>query len=124
MTDRHHFIDYVELTVTDLDAAQAFYEAAFGWRFTAYGPGYRGFKGPSGDREIGGMATGEVKPGGPLVILWSDDLEASAAAVEAAGGTIVQPIFGFPGGRRFQFADPAGNQLAVWGEPAAEEAGA
>jgi uncharacterized protein len=60
--------------------------------------------------------TPEVRAGGPLVILYSDDLEASAEAVTAAGGTVVEPISAFPGGRRFHFADPAGNELAVWSE--------
>ena len=109
----HHVIDYIEITVRDLAVAKAFYGAAFGWRFTDYAPVYAGIQGP--EREVGGLAQGEPRgPGGPLVILYSDDLEASVAAVEAAGGTITEAPFAFPGGRRFHFTDPSHNELAVW----------
>ena len=112
----HHGIDYIELTVTDLVASKRFYSAAFGWEFTDYGPTYCGIKGA--DREVGGFFEdpGQVRPGGPLVVLYSRDLEASHASVCAAGGEIVKPIFGFPGGRRFHFADPSGHVLAVYSE--------
>jgi hypothetical protein len=110
---QHHAIDYIELTVHDLAAAQAFYVAAFGWRFNDYGPGYAGIQGNG--REVGGLAQGQpAVGGGPLVILFSRDLEATVASVRAAGGTIVKEPYGFPGGRRFHFADPSGNELAVW----------
>jgi uncharacterized protein len=109
----HHTIDYIELTVRDVGAAKRFYGAAFGWSFTDYGPDYAGIKGP--DREVGGLARAdEMRGAGPLVILYSDDLEASVAAVKSAGGRILQPPYSFPGGRRFHFADPSGNELAVW----------
>ncbi len=114
MSHVHHTIDYIELTVSDMAAARAFYSAAFGWKFNDYGPEYTGIQGDGPDREVGGFTVGETTPGGPLVVLYSTDLEASAAAVEAAGGTIVKPIFSFPGGRRFQFTDPSGNELGVW----------
>jgi uncharacterized protein len=111
----HHTINYIELAVTDLEAAKAFYAAAFGWSFNDYGTDYAGIKGDGG--EVGGLRPDtEVRPGGPLVILYSNDLEASAEAVEAAGGGIVRPIYSFPGGRRFHFSDPAGNELAVWSD--------
>jgi len=112
----HHTIDYVEITVRDLTAAKAFYTSAFGWELTDYGPTYAGIVGAG--KEAGGLTVGEPKPGGPLVILYSDDLEASQAAVERAGGSITTPIFTFPGGRRFHFADPSGNELAVWSHAA------
>lgn len=109
----HHTIDYVELTVRDLAAAKRFYAGAFGWSFTDYGPAYAGIRGP--DRESGGLReSDEVRTTGPLVILYSDDLEASVAAVKAAGGQILVEPYAFPGGRRFHFADPSGNELAVW----------
>ena len=121
MTDhtghRHHAIDYVELTVLDLAEAQRFYADAFGWAFTAYGETYAGIRGQSGDpaAEVGGLAVGtEVRPGGPLVLLWSADLDRTLAAVEAAGGRVLQGPYDFPGGRRFHFADPSGNELGVW----------
>ncbi|MEM9453308.1 MAG: VOC family protein [Myxococcota bacterium] len=109
----HHAIDYIELSVTDLDAAKRFYAEAFGWSFNDYGPGYAGIQGPQ--REVGGLArVEEVTRGGPLVILFSEDLEGSVDAVKRAGGTIVKEPFSFPGGQRFHFADPSGNELAVW----------
>ncbi len=113
---QHHAIDYIEISVTDLAAAKRFYGAAFGWQFTDYGPTYVGIKGadPEGP-EMGGFAeTTEVRSGGPLVILFSQDLDASLAQVRAAGGTISTEPFDFPGGRRFHFVDPSGNELAVW----------
>lgn len=115
----HHALDYVEIGVTDLVAAKAFYGAAFGWGFTDYGPGpdYVGIHGPdgTGGREVGGLRLdAEVTPGGPLLLLYSADLEASVAAVRTAGGTVSQGPYDFPGGRRFHFRDPSGNELGVW----------
>jgi predicted enzyme related to lactoylglutathione lyase len=104
-------IDYVEFPARDLAAAKAFYGAAFGWTFTDYGPGYAAFN----EGLDGGFQT-EDGPQKPLVILYARDLEAMEAKVRAAGGTISKPIFSFPGGRRFHFTDPAGNELAVWSE--------
>lgn len=111
----HHAIDYVEIGVTDIDKAKAFYGSAFGWSLVDYGPDYAGIQGD--DREVGGLRRdSEVRAGGPLVIIFSEDLEGSQQAVTAAGGTILAPIYSFPGGRRFHFADPAGNELAVWSD--------
>jgi uncharacterized protein len=109
----HHAIDYIEFTVRDVGAAKRFYAAAFGWSFADYGPDYAGIRGPDG--EVGGLSRAdETRGAGPLVILYSEDLDASVAAVEAAGGRILKPPYSFPGGRRFHFADPSGNELAVW----------
>lgn len=109
----HHAIDYIELTVRDLAIAKRFYSDAFGWKFNDYAPVYAGIQGE--DREVGGLhQTDELRLGGPLVILFSDDLEQSLAAVRAAGGEILQEPYPFPGGRRFHFSDPSGNELAVW----------
>jgi predicted enzyme related to lactoylglutathione lyase len=115
----NHAIDYVEIAVADLDAAKAFYTTAFGWSLVDYGPEYAGIAGAG--RDVGGLRQhAKVQAGGPLVIIYSEDLDTSADAVIAAGGTIVKPIYEFPGGRRFHFADPAGNELAVWSDrPAA-----
>jgi predicted enzyme related to lactoylglutathione lyase len=108
-------IDYVELTVADVARAKAFYGAVFGWSFRDYGPDYCEF---ADGRLTGGFARGTPRGlGGALVILYGDDLEGLVAAVEAAGGRIVRPIFSFPGGRRFQFLDPDGTELAVWSRP-------
>ena len=115
-SSRHHSIDYIELTVTDLGAATAFYAAAFGWRFNDYGPEYAGIVTPDGEGEVGGLnATGQGRVGGsPLVLLYSDDLDASVEAVTAAGGAITSGPYAYPGGRRFQFTDPSGNELGVY----------
>jgi predicted enzyme related to lactoylglutathione lyase len=111
----HHAIDYIEFTVRDLDEAKRFYADAFGWAFNDYGPEYAGIQAPGGEGEVGGLRpSDEVRQGGPLVILYSTDLEASVEAVRTAGGTIVKQPFSFPGGRRFHFHDPSGNELAVW----------
>jgi predicted enzyme related to lactoylglutathione lyase len=113
MTSVHHTIDYVEFTVSDLTEAKRFYAAAFGWQFNDYGPEYAGIKGA--EREVGGLRLSRaIRTGGPLVILYSSDLEQSVAAVRAAGGTIVREPFAFPGGWRFHFKDPSGNELGVW----------
>ena len=106
-------IDYVELPGGALPDSKAFYAAAFGWTFIDYGPDYAGF-----DEGIDGGfdASPDEATDRPLVILYAHDLEAMAERVTAAGGEIVKPIFSFPGGRRFHFRDPAGNELAVWSE--------
>ena len=114
---RHHTIDYVELSVTDLAGAGAFYAEAFGWQLTDYGPQYTGFRDdPSSDDEGGGLAASEDTPGRPLVLLYSRDLEATLQAVVAAGGVGTQGPYEFPGGRRFHFTDPSGNELGVWAD--------
>ena len=107
-------IDYVELPGGDLARVKAFYGAAFGWRFVDYGPTYAAFE----DAGLDGGFDADPAAGLtlPLVVLYAEDLEAMLATVEAAGGEISEPIFSFPGGRRFHFRDPAGNELAVWSE--------
>ncbi len=112
-------LDYVELSVTDLQAARDFYGSAFGWTFTSYGDGYAGIRtsAEADGEEAGGLALAdEIMRGGPLVLLFSDDLDATLAAVRAAGGEIVNGPYEFPGGRRFHFVDPSGNELGVWAE--------
>jgi predicted enzyme related to lactoylglutathione lyase len=117
MTHTHHAFDYVELNVTDLAAARAFYERAFGWGFNDYGPAYAGIRAPGGDGEVGGLNAGTPPvPGGPLVLLYSDDLDQTVRAVEEAGGRVTEGPYDFPGGRRFHFADPSGNVLGAWAE--------
>jgi predicted enzyme related to lactoylglutathione lyase len=114
----HHSINYVELTVTDLDAAKAFYSKAFAWSFNDYGPEYSGIVATDGEGETGGLALApEPRPaGGPLVILFSEALDATEQAITAAGGRVVEGPYEFPGGRRLHFTDPSGNELAVWAE--------
>ena len=112
----HHQIDYIEISVMDMAEAKRFYGEAFGWQFNDYGPEYAGIRKAVGG-EAGGLSLApEVTTGGPLVILYSEDLDKTLAGVEAAGGRITTEPFEFPGGRRFHFTDPSGNELAVWSE--------
>lgn len=105
---------YVEFNVRDLARAKGFYGAVFGWTFTDYGPDYASFSTATAN---GGFARGEpAGPGGPLVVFPVADLDAAQDRVRAAGGTITRPIFAFPGGRRFQFRDPEGYDVAAWSE--------
>ena len=110
----HHGFDYVEIPAVDLQIAENFYAAAFGWRFAPYGPGYLGIITPDG-RESGGISlVGSVERGSMQIVLFSRDLDASLASVLAAGGIISRQPFDFPGGVRFHFVDPSGNELGVW----------
>jgi predicted enzyme related to lactoylglutathione lyase len=116
---RHHALDYVELTVTDLETAKRFYADAFGWEFIDYGPDYAGFRDTRrAPEESGGLRRDDDPrpPGGPLVLLFSADLDATAEAVTRAGGQVVNGPYEFPGGRRFHFTDPSGNELGVWSQ--------
>ncbi len=110
-------IDYVEFPAAEFDAVQAFYENTFGWTFTSYGSEYLAF---TDGRMNGGFQRAAQKSttatGGALIVLFAVDLEKTRDKVIANGGAIVKDIFSFPGGRRFQFADPNGNELAVWSD--------
>ena len=111
----HHAIDYIEFAVKDVSEAKRFYAAAFGWTFNDYGPDYAGIQGQG--REAGGLRKdADVRVGGPLVVLYSRTLDDTLRKVKEAGGRIVKEPFSFPGGRRFHFSDPSGNELAVWSE--------
>jgi uncharacterized protein len=110
-------IDYVEFpaaSVAILRATKQFYHEVFGWSFQDWGDNYVDTKG-------GGIASGinsdpSHRPPAPLVVLFSSDLETTRARVIRAGGRVAKEIFPFPGGRRFEYVDPAGNQLAVWSD--------
>lgn len=116
MANQHHRINYVEITVHDLAQSMAFYHQAFGWEFNEYGSTYAGIIGADGE-EVGGLMVSELRPaGGPFVILFSDDLDRSAEAIEAAGGVVTVDPYPFPGGRRLHFTDLSGNELGVWAE--------
>ncbi len=105
-------LNYVELPAGDLAASSAFYTAVFGWPLTAFGPSYAATVGEHSD--IGLQGDPAEAPAAPLPVIEVDDLDAAAAAVIAAGGTILRPTFTYPGGARFHFRDPAGNELAVY----------
>jgi len=109
----HQQIQYIEFLSNDFGPVKDFYQAAFGWEFTDYGAEYTAFTGENVD---GGFGIGDPVAGSVLPILYSEDLEMTLEAVAAAGGVIVEEIFDFPGGRRFHFTDPDGNELAVWSD--------
>ena len=112
-----HTIDYIEMPASDFDTVQSFYEKSFGWSFTDFGPEYRAFN----DGKIGGGfyksdQSTSTDNGAALIILYAIDLQKTRQIVVSNGGTIVVDIFSFPGGRRFHFTDPNGNELAVWSD--------
>ena len=110
-------INYLELPASDFDAVQSFYEKAFDWTFTDYGPEYRAFNDGTID---GGFYKSDKqslrKNGAALIVIYASDLEETGARVVRSGGAIIDDIFAFPGGRRFHFGDPNGNELAVWSD--------
>jgi predicted enzyme related to lactoylglutathione lyase len=107
-------IDYIEMAATNIADTKRFYREAFGWKFTDYGPDYTSFE---DGRLTGGFYKAEsARAGTVLVVLFALDLGAAEQRVRQAGGKIVKPVFTFPGGQRFHFADPSGNELAVWSD--------
>ncbi|PST84306.1 glyoxalase family protein [Pedobacter yulinensis] len=110
---QHEQVQYLEFLSRDINTAKSFYSTAFNWKFTDYGPDYTAFEGAYVD---GGFTTGEPAKGTILVVLYSANLAETREKVGAAGATITREIFEFPGGRRFQFIDPDGYELAVWSE--------
>lgn len=112
---RNNHIDYIEFRAGDLEAVKKFYHHCFGWEFTDYGPDYTAF-----DRsgvQGGFRRTNDPIAQGVLVVLYHEALEQIRDTIQTAGAKITQDIFSFPGGRRFHFLDPAGNELAIWSEP-------
>ncbi|MFT6551422.1 MAG: putative enzyme related to lactoylglutathione lyase [Zhongshania marina] len=114
----HGKINYIELPAADIDAVKAFFTKAFGWSFTDYGADYTAFSDEGLD---GGFYRAEMSSttasGAALVVFYSEKLEETRNTVVYSGGTILKEIYDFPGGRRFHFADPNGNEFAVWSEP-------
>lgn len=109
-------INYIELYATDLEVVKDFYSKVFGWSFTDYGDSYTAFSNAGID---GGFEkVSEIKTNGMLVVLYHADLEEVRDTITQHGGTIARDIFSFPGGRRFHFKDPVGNELAIWSEKA------
>jgi len=117
--NEHEKLNYVEFPSSDLQATKAFFENAFGWSFVDYGPEYSAFSGQGLD---GGFFKANMcsstASGAALLVFYSNDLEATLANITKAGGKIVKPIFAFPGGKRFHFVEPSGNEFAVWSEAA------
>lgn len=113
----HEKINYVEYPSRDIEATKAFFSAAFGWSFTDYGPDYTAFADEGLD---GGFFKSDnaasTDTGSALIVFYSKTLDETQSKIEAAGGTIIKPIFSFPGGRRFHFTEPSGNEFAVWSD--------
>lgn len=115
--DKHESINYVELPSNDLSATKKFFKNVFGWSFEDYGPEYTAFV----DAGLEGgffksTKYSSTENGAALIIFYSKELEATQTKIQKAGGEIIKPIFSFPGGRRFHFTDPSGNELAVWSD--------
>jgi hypothetical protein len=110
--DQDRRVDYVEFGATDIERTRRFYERVFGWRFEDYGPGYTSFQ----DGRLSGGFTRDapVRPANPLVVIYATRLAEVEAKIRSEGGQVVRPTYEFPGGRRFHFTDPSGNELAVW----------
>jgi hypothetical protein len=106
-------VDYVEFPATDMAETKKFYTGVFGWKFEDYGPDYMAFH---DGRLNGGFFKAKAGVSGPLVVIYATGLEAVEEAIKAAGGKIVKETVSFPGGRRFHFIDPSGNELAVWSD--------
>ena len=104
-------LDYFELPSADNAASRAFFAGAFGWRFVSYGPGYDEVQGAGLSGGIDGSAG---RSAAPLLVIRTDDLEAAHAAVLAAGGTVTRAPYDYPGGRRFEFREPGGVELAIY----------
>jgi predicted enzyme related to lactoylglutathione lyase len=113
----HEKINYVEFPAKDMAATKKFFAQVFNWSFTDYGPEYMDVKDVGLD--VGfykSDLTARYVDGSALIVFYSKELEATQDKIEKAGGHITRPIISFPGGRRFQFADPSGNEYGVWSD--------
>ncbi|MCG8435479.1 MAG: VOC family protein [Gammaproteobacteria bacterium] len=112
---KHEKINYVEFPAKDIEAVKTFFTRVFGWSFEDYGPEYTAFANAGLD---GGFFHSELNAatanGSALIVFYSETLEETQSKIENAGGAIIKPVFSFPGGRRFHFSDPSGNEYAVW----------
>jgi len=115
--NEHEKINYVEFPAKNIEVVKAFFTTVFAWSFVDYGLEYTAFSNEGLD---GGFYKSDLssttEKGSALLVFYSKDLELTQAKIEGAGGSIVMPIFPFPGGRRFHFADPNGNEYAVWSD--------
>lgn len=115
--NQHEKINYVELPARDLDAAKTFFSSVFGWSFVDFGTEYSAFSnaGVDGGFFKSGL-NASTASGSALIVFYSKDLEQTQEKIEKAGGSVIKPVFTFPGGRRFHFADPNDNEYAVWSD--------
>jgi len=115
--NEHEKINYVEFPSKDLEATKVFFASVFGWSFVDYGPDYTAFsnEGIDGGFYKSDLST-SAENGAALIVFYSNELEKTESKIERAGGSIIRPVFSFPGGRRFHFGDPNGNEYAVWSD--------
>jgi len=115
--NEHEKINYVEFPAKDIETTKTFFNTVFGWSFIDYGPEYAAFSNEGLD---GGFFQSDLTvstgKGSALIVFFSNNLESTQSKIEKAGGSIIKPIFEFPGGRRFHFGDPNGNEYAVWSD--------
>ncbi len=115
--NEHEKVNYLEFAARDMAASKGFFSQVFGWEFEDYGPAYSAFSNAGID---GGFYTADMasdaSKGGALVVFYSSALESTLEKIKKAGGEISQDIFDFPGGRRFHFREPSGNEFAVWSD--------
>jgi len=116
MNHKDNSINYIEFPMVKNAETKKFYNQVFGWEFTNWGPNYISFSGANIDGGFNGEGDSKVSSSGILVVLYATDLNQKFADLKKAGGKISKPIFEFPGGKRFHFLDPNGNELAVWSE--------
>ncbi len=113
----HEKINYVEFPANNLPATKVFFSQVFDWHFEDFGESYTAFSNQGID---GGFFQSTLhastQTGSALLVFYSNDLKATQDKIERAGGAIVKPIFPFPGGRRFHFTEPSGNEFAVWSD--------
>ncbi|VAX01115.1 Glyoxalase family protein [hydrothermal vent metagenome] len=113
----HEKINYIEFPTKDINASKSFFSSVFNWSFVDYGPEYTAFSNEGVD---GGFfksnLTVSSQSGSALVVFYSKALETTLEKIQQFGGLIIKDIFSFPGGRRFHFTDPSGNEFAVWSD--------
>jgi len=115
--NEHEKINYVELPAVNIQKTKAFFTQVFGWEFEDFGPQYSAFSAQGID---GGFYESDLYSsttnGAALIVFYSENLEGTLEKIKVADGTIVKDIFEFPGGRRFHFSEPSGNEFAVWSD--------
>ena len=116
MNNINNSINYIELPMVNNAETKIFYNQVFEWEFADWGPNYISFSGANIDGGFNGEGDAKISSPGVLVVLYANDLNEKLESVINAGGKISKPIFEFPGGKRFHFLDPNGNELAVWSE--------
>ncbi|MBT5471228.1 MAG: VOC family protein [Nitrospina sp.] len=116
MENKNNSINYIELPLAKIAETKVFYHQVFGWEFTDWGPDYISFSGANIDGGFNGLGDAQISSPGVLIVLYAANLDKKLDEVTQAGGKIIKPTYEFPGGKRFHFLDPNGNELAVWSE--------